>query len=165
MWFYNAVQPQNMSILKSLWLKRTAVDVIRWHQRKQIPGQYEGVEGLGFSGWYDSVCYSQVSPCEDRKCKLQMNQLEGLSAIPKQTGRAQRGRETPVTCLLRLSHTHTHMQEVRWLVCCTIDTITWLVLLLILGFNKLCYVALQGLCSRHECFLNHASARGVVLLY
>ncbi len=148
---------------KWLWLKRIAVGVFLSgeHYRMQIPGQVWRCRRLGI---FWRVPFS-VSLYEDRKCKLQMNQPEGLSVIPKQTERAQRGRETPVACLLRLSLTHTHMQEVRWLVCCTIDTITWLVLLLILGFNKLCYVALQHLCSRHECFSKHVSCWGEVWCY
>lgn len=148
---------------KWLWLKRSAVGVFLSgeHYRMQIPGQVWRCRRLGIF-WH--LLFS-VSMYEDRKCKLQMNQPEGLSVIPKQTERAQRGRETPVICLLRLSLTHTHMQEVRWLVCCTINTITWLVLLLILGFNKLCYVALQHLCFRHECFSKHVSCWGEVWCY
>lgn len=90
---------------KWLWLKRTAVCVFLSgeHYRMQIPGQVWRCRRLGI---FWRVPFS-VSLYEDRKCKLQMNQPEGLSVIPKQTDRAQRGRETPVSWD-SFSHTHTY---------------------------------------------------------
>ncbi len=115
---------------KWLWLKRTAVCVFLSGEALQDadprPGRRCRRLGIFWRVPFSSVCI------RDRQCKLQMNQPEGLSVIPNRQTEPEGQRNT---CLMRLSLTHTY-----------VDTLTWLVLLLILGFNNFAML-LCSICS------------------